>query len=478
MTTTRFSRVAGAAALVFAAGCSDNHYNILNTNAPTVDQLTGAPTKAILGRAALGVAASAALDVGGEISFFAIFGREGYNLLGNDPRLTQEMLRGPLEAGGFGGANFAGKYQAIRSINEYLTAIDATTDLSAAEKSASTGYAQTMKAMLLLRTIVRNGALGAPIAVEVGLDQAPAPFVNQAGVYTYIIAQLDEAKTALQAGGAAFPFAAPAGFDLANTPANFIKFNRAIAARAQVLRATLGGGGNAAYTAALTALTESFISRTGSLQDGVFYAYSEASGEPNNPISENLSAQRFYVHNSLETGVQLKGNGQPDDRFTTKVKAAVGDGVNRTQGSLPLHNLKPAMFNNADGTANLGADIAIIRNEELILLAAEANWFAGSKQAAIDDINVIRTRSGGLDPTTLTTASTNAEFVTELVYNRLYSLLWEQGTRWVDARRFGLKATLPNDRSGDVIFDNMLVPATECDARGLAVPCDGTINPQ
>ena len=464
MTTIRFSSVAGAAALLFAAGCSDSHYDILNTNAPTVEQLTGAPSRAILGRAALGVAAQAINDLGGELSFYAIFGREGYNLLGNDPRLTQEMLRGPLESGGFGGANFFGKYASLRTINTYLTAIDAATDLTAAEKSASKGYAQTIKALHLLRTIVRNGALGAPIAVEAGLDEPPAPFVSQAGVYTYILAQLDEAKAGLAAGGTAFPFNTPSGFESAATPATFIRFNRALYAKAQVLRATLAGGGNAAYASALTALGESFLSRTGSLQAGVFYAYSTASGEPANPITENLSAQRFYVHNSIVSGVQLKANAQPDDRFSAKVKAATGAAVNRTQGSLPLHNFKPAMFNNADGTADLGADIAIIRNEELILLAAEANWFAGSKQQAIDDINLIRTTSGGLAPTTLTATSTNAQFTAELVYNRLYSLLWEQGTRWVDARRFGLIGTLPNDRAGDVIFNNVLVPATECNA--------------
>lgn len=471
MTTIKLSRVAGAAALVFAAGCSDSHYNILNTNAPTVEQLTGSPNKAILGRAALGVAAGIPADLGGEISFFAIFGREGYNLLGNDPRLTQEMLRGPLESGGFGGANFAGKYQTLRTVNEYLKAIDAASDLTAAEKSASKGYAKTLKALLLLRTIVRNGALGAPIAVEVSLSDPPAPFVSQAGVYTYILAQLDEARTDLNAGGAAFPFNTPAGFEIANTPANFIKFNRALAAKAQVLRSTLAGGGNAAYTAALTALNESFMSRTGALNTAVTYAYSSASGEPNNPIAENLSAQRFYVHNSIVSGVQLKGNGQPDNRYAAKVKPATGDAVNRTQGSLPLHNFKPAMYNAADGTADLGSDIPVIKNEELILLAAEANWFAGSKQQAIDDINLIRSTAGGLAPTTLTTSSTNAQFITELLYNRLYSLLWEQGTRWVDARRFNLLSTIPLDRTGDVTFPNMLVPATECDARGLSVPC-------
>jgi hypothetical protein len=49
--------------------------------------------------------------------------------------------------------------------------------------------------------------------------------------------------------------------------------------------------------------------------------------------------------------------------------------------------------------------------------------------------------------------------------------MWEQGVRWVDARRYGRLAALPVDRPGDSKFQNMLVPAGECDARGLGVPC-------
>ncbi len=471
MTTFRFIKTVGLGALVLVGACSDKHYDILNTNAPTVEQLTGSPTKATLARAALGVAAQLTNDLGGEISFAAIYGREGYNLLGNDPRLTQEMLRGPLEAGGFGGSNFAGKYISLRTINTYLASIDGAPDLTAAEKAASKGYAQTLKAVHFHRLILRSGVLGTPIRVEAGLDEAPAPFVSQANVYAYMVALLDSARTSLQAGSAAFPFPAPAGFESAATPADFIKFNRALAAKIQVHRATLANGGTAAYQAALTALGESFISGSGSMNLGVYYAFSSASGEPNNPISENLSAQRFYVNNSIRAGAQLKGNGQLDDRFTTKVKLATDAATNRTQGNLPIHNDKPAMFNAPDGSADLGADIAIIRNEELLLLRAEANWFAGSKQAALDDINTVRAVSGGLPPVGLTTASSNDAFTTALIYERLMSLLWEQGTRWIDARRFGKTSTLPNDRTGDQIFPNMLIPATECDARGLPVPC-------
>src|SRR5688572_10312530 len=100
MTTTRFTgglpavKALGFVALLSVAGCSSEAFNILNTNAPTVDQLTGAPTKATLARAALGSAVGILTEVGGDASFYGIFGREGWNLLGNDPRFTSESLTG------------------------------------------------------------------------------------------------------------------------------------------------------------------------------------------------------------------------------------------------------------------------------------------------------------------------------------------------------------------------------------------------
>lgn len=121
--------------------------------------------------------------------------------------------------------------------------------------------------------------------------------------------------------------------------------------------------------------------------------------------------------------------------------------------------------------ANTDADVPWITNEELLLLRAEIRWNTATKLGAIDDINLVRQHAGGLPASSLTVLSTDAAFVTELLYNRLYSLLWQQGTRWIDARRYGRTGTLPLDRSGDVVHPYMLVPASECDARGLSVPC-------
>ena len=49
--------------------------------------------------------------------------------------------------------------------------------------------------------------------------------------------------------------------------------------------------------------------------------------------------------------------------------------------------------------------------------------------------------------------------------------MFTQGTRWVDARRYDRLGTLPIDRTGDQVHPYMLIPAAECDARDLPVPC-------
>lgn len=467
MTNIKYSTIAALAGVLVLGACSSDQFDIQNTNAPTVEATTGNPTKLTLARVAVGVAQGLIAEVGGEVSTWGAFGREDYNLLGNDPRTTTETISGPLDPGGVGGGQWNGKFASIRTINIYLSGIDKAADMTAAEKAASKGYAQTLKAVLLHRLLLRNASLGIPVDVEAGLDQAPAPFLTQANAYNRIATLLDDARTNLAAGGSAFPFAMPPGYAGFDTPANFIKFNRGYYAKVQIHRATFAGAGASAYQAAITALGSSFVDPAGSLTAGVYYAYSSASGEPANPVTEPITAVRFYIHHSIQTQAQLKANGDKDDRFTSKTVAV----ATRTQNNL-TENLKPIMYNVPGSLdANLDADIPLLKNEELVLLRAEARWFTGDKSGALADINAIRNRSGGLPNTSLTVGSSDAAFITELMYNRRYSLLFEQGTSWHDARRFNRTADLPKDRSVDTIFPYMTIPAGECDARGLTVPC-------
>jgi hypothetical protein len=463
-------RLAGWLGLALLVGAC-NDFDIRNTNAPTVEELTGTPTRAVLARAATGIFSQSLNDVAGIIQQWGIYGREGYNLLGNDPRETGEEIRGPQEAGGRSGGIWGGGYQAIRTINAYLAALPVATGISAAEARASAGFAKTIKAWHMHRIAIRTGALGMPIDVDKPITEPPAPFVSFDAAETAVSALLDEALADLQAGSAAFPFTVAPGYTGFTTPATFAQFNRALAAKVLVHRATFLSCASC-WAQASTALDASFVTTAGlpgSLATGVYYAYSTAAGEPRNPVSENISSNRYWVHPSIVDGAQLRGNGEPDLRLSSKVTLA--------PTPRPLNDLlgthKPTMFNLATNpnTADLGTDIAWIRNEELLLLRAEIRWNNGNKAGAIDDLNLVRQHAGGLPATALTAGSADAAFVTELLYNRVYSLMWEQGTRWIDARRYNRLADLPVDRPGDSRYTNMLVPAGECDSRGLAVPC-------
>lgn len=301
----------------------------------------------------------------------------------------------------------------------------------------------------------------------------PAPFVSFADAMQAASSLMDEAHAELLAGGTSFPFTFVPGYEGFTTPAAFAKFNRALAAKIYVHRATFNDCGPC-WQQASAAIGASFITTAGlpgSLDLGVYYGYTGASGEFANPITEALGSNRYWVHPSIVTGAQLRADGTPDLRLTTKVMDAART---RTLNNLSATH-KPVLYNNPANRANAstGADIPWITNEELILLRAEIRWFTGNKTGAISDINLIRTHAGGLAPTTLTILSSDEAFITELLYNRTYSLLFEQSTRWIDARRYDRLTTLPIDRPGDVVHPQMLVPASECDARRQPVPCTG-----
>jgi hypothetical protein len=50
-------------------------------------------------------------------------------------------------------------------------------------------------------------------------------------------------------------------------------------------------------------------------------------------------------------------------------------------------------------------------------------------------------------------------------------LLWEQGTVWIDARRFNLMSTIPIGVTDGNVPTIMPIPAAECAARNLPGNC-------
>jgi len=483
MRTRRFAIAAGLLAL---GACN---FDILNTNQPTQGDLLSNPTRGKLEAAATGVFSTSRSGIQALIWRLGSMGREGINLSGNNQPDYQEPYSGPVQAGGsFGGTLWLDRFQAIRTANLYLDALANNASLtgpdllSDAERAASRGMANTMKALAFLYVIETRAQLGAPVDVDRQVSDGPAPWVSEDSVYGYILGLLNSAATDLTtAGSTAFPFSIPPGLAAFGTPTAFLKFNRALAAKANVLRATAlnGCSGTPAncYTAALTALSQSFVSTNPLLfQLGASHDFSTDPGDQRNGLSEPLDGSTFFALVSDTLDAQTQTGGAKDQRVLDKIAPKEGDpqslgGIPSIPGTLKF----TIYFSNGGADAN--HPIPIIKGEELLLLRAEANWFSSTpnKGQAITDLNLVRQNSGLLPPTTLTIASTDAEFVAGLLYERRYSLLWEQGTRWIDARRFQLLSTIPPAATDGNVPEVMPVPSTECDARNLSTTTIGDV---
>ncbi len=468
MRTRHFAIAAG---LLVLGACN---FDILNTNQPTQDDLVNSPTRVKLAAAATGLFGGARGGIQAFIWRLGSMGREGINLSGNNQPDFIEPYFGPVSAGGsFGGTLYIDRYAHIRSANIYLAAVDGAPDVSAAEKSASKGMAKTLKALAFAYIIETRAELGSAVDVDLPVSAAPAPFVTEDSVWGYIIGLLNDAQADLTAaGGADFPFPVPPGLSAFNTPATFIQFNRALAAKASLLRATVPGGcgGSPAtcYTAALTALGASFLDPTpANFQTGAYFDFSTGSGDAVNFLSEPLNALTFFALQSNFTDAQLQTGGVLlDQRVLDKITPAADTQI-ALLGSIPIPGeLKFTVFL-TNGSPDENHGIPIIKDEELILLRAEASWFGGNKAGALADIDLVRQNSGGLPATSLTVGSSDAAFVAELLYNRRYSLLWEQGTRWIDARRFGRLTDIPIAVPLGNVPPYMPIPLTECQARNI-----------
>jgi len=432
------------------AGC--NAVDVINTNNPSIDQLTGSPTAATVATATQGMLISIRGLAGTYAQTAGIFGREVYNLDASEPRTVNGYLVGPLEPGGFGiEFGFAAAYRGIRAGEAILTATEQLESLTATQKEAIRGFVKTMQAYLFLGQALVRDDLGLPIEVSATTGGGdPAPIVSKAEAYANIIRLLDEAKTHLAAGGATFPFQLHSGFTGFTTPTTFLRFNRALKARVEMYTRS--------YASALTSLNESFISTSATtraaLDAGVFHVFSSASGDAVNGQFD-ATPRAIVVVPSFLNDAQRRADNSPDLRASSKA-AVVASGLTQQGVS---SNLRNTLY-----TSNT-SPLAIIRNEELILIRAEARWFTGDKAGAIADLNFVRTNSGGLGATTLTTASSDDQFVTELLYNRRYSLFFEFGHRWWDARRFNRLATLDKALPTHKIFPYVPYPADECLAR-------------
>lgn len=426
-------------------GCSE--VVVPNYNAPSTDQLIKSPTAATVNTTATGLLVGIRGSVGTWATGLGVLGREIYNLDTAEPRNVNAYLVGPLEPGGFGvDQGWTATYRNLRTAVTVLDAVERVPDYTPAQKAAVRGFVKTVMAQDYVNLLRVRDTFG--IVLEVNPDPTVlGAFVSREDGYARAAALFEEGKADLAAGGAAFPFKLTSGFAGFDTPVTFLKVNRGLKARMDVYRGR--------WDDALASLGESFLSTastsTAALAAGAYHVYSTSSGDATNPLFDAGPRSLVAVPDFL-TNAQLRGDGSPDLRASSKARV-MPTGLT-TQGV--SSNVRITVY------ASNVAPVPWIKNEELILLRAEAYNGLGNRPAAISDLNFVRVNSGGLAPLP---AGYAGDLVDEILYNRRYSLFHEYGHRWVDSRRYGRLAQLPKALPSHRVFPLVPIPIDECNQR-------------
>jgi hypothetical protein len=402
--------------LLFLSACQEMDF--VDPNGPSLEQTT-------VQTLVTGIQAGVRINHEFYIRDVSVIGREAYYLEPADPRYTGTLMGKDgtqLDPSGFLVVRpWSSRYRVIRDCN-YL--IDKG-------NTGANGFAKTIEAyqLLLNLTMTWNGGIRVNVS-----GNTPGPFVSKDEALTYISQLLDEAETDLQNAGSSFSFTLSSGFSDFSTPADFIKFNRGLKARVEIYRKN--------YAEALTALSESFVDVAAPLTKGVYLDYGTGVGDQLNPIYEvpDASIIKLFAHPSFIADAEAG-----DSRVTAKT---FHRSSSTTMDGLTGEYAQTVSSSSTD-------PFPIMRNEELILLRAEANVGLGNYAAAETDVNFIR-NSAGLPDVTLD--ANNA--LDEVLKQKRYSLFLE-GFRWVDLRLYNKLNEIAIDRPGDVVHEQMPVPSTE-----------------
>jgi hypothetical protein len=459
----RAAVVAMLASALAAGACKD--IAVPDYNRASIQDLVGNPTATLVNQATSGLYQNARRDAAFRVRSAGILGREVYYLDPNEPRYASELIAGSIDPSSFAGNHdYNNPYGTIAQGQIILTAVDKVAEFSDAQKNAIKGFVYTMMGndLMIIAELHQYG----PTTVNEDPLAPPEPMKTQAEMYTQAAAYFDQAVPLLKAGGTSFTFSSPSGMaGFTNPSGSFLQYNRALRTRLDILQRQ--------YAAAKVHVDSSFITTPASptratFNIGTYYTFGTGAGDTSNGLA---AGTQEVADPTLRTDAQLQPGGQRDQRYIDKIDSASTITRYGVTSALryKMYRTTGAQFTGASGTAS---PIPIIRNEDLILMRAETRWFTGDKPGAMADLNYVRTGSGKLAP--IAQPATDADFITALLYERRYSIMYEGGYRWMDYRRFGLLSAFNNyPRAGDVSPPYFPVPFTECLARGGAGSAPG-----
>ena len=407
--------------LVFGCTIEDGK----DLNGPETVSISDGVSRPELPQVVSGILADMRDRLNTQVDVISVVGRDYWRHQSSDPRWTGDLMTGVLDDNAFYLTTpYAARYAVVKECNLLLEGLEnTTTDFSEAEKSAIRGFANTIKAhelLTVLNMLYQNG-----IRTDVADPDNLGGFESYDAALNTILGLLNSAATDLATGGDVSP----------NTlGVSYLEFNRALTARVAAYQ-----GNNSLV---LSALDDSFMDFAGDMYLGAYYQFSAAGSDELN--------QLFFAKNSTGANARIA---HPD--FVNS--AEVGDNrlskaVLRTDGPLNISDLTPGTHDVYIYESNTDP-VAMIRNEELILLYAEANMTDNPGEAEMA-INVVR-NAAGLGP--VLPGSVDED---RLLYERRYSLFAE-GHRWIDLRRFDRLDELVIDRAGDNRVTQFPIPQNE-----------------
>ena len=427
--------------LLILSGCTLDEID--NPNSPSEGTFSEGATQADIQLLAYGLEAVMRNDIAFHYNTVSMLAREYYDLSGVDPRYTGELLKGPLDNNGFlTTRSFAAWYKVVKSANLLIPAVEnSSAGFDNQTKNGYYGFAKTLKAYALLMVANRQYSNG--IRIDVEDPDNLGPILSYEEALGAIMDLLNEANLNLGGGGDSFDFATTIGFE---TPSAFSKFNRALAARVALYQ------GNKQM--ALSLLNDSFFDLNGDLWMGAAHIFGLTGNDLQNTLYyvPNLSGQQFMIH---DTWVAEAEAGDTRVAEKSNLYSPEIDGV-PTPTTVSFDGLT-ADYQIAVYDSNVDP-VYIIRNEELILIYAEAQ-IGTNTTAAVNAINIIRNAAGIGD---YSGATDDTSLVEEILKQRRYSLLGE-GHRWIDLRRLNRlnENYVPLDRAGDNIIESFPTPFTE-----------------
>lgn len=382
---------------------------VIDPNFPSVGAVTNNASKAQLDALSVGQFSLSRNEWSTYILVVGTIGKELFNFNGTESRWMLDLNGARLlDNSVFYNTATTGQGLPVRQANVTLAALNNTGSVTDAQKNGYRGIANTFKGLAYLYMLNVQGTNGVRLNVEDPFNPSkPASYAESlVGIAKY----LDEGATQLDQAGATFPTAIPTGFASFNTPAKFKQFNRAIALRVAIYQAD--------WAKAATLLPQTFYSATGDLNAGPFHTYNPTPPDIGNPFVNTSSAQVVGVKEVFDAA-------EPGDKRLSKL----------TKQATPLNYSSGIVYSTPYLTnqyKSASDPFPIMRNEELVLIAAEVAAQQGNAAEATRTINIVRKAAGLAN---YAGATTKDALINAILKERLYSLFYE-GHRWVDMRRY------------------------------------------